>query len=626
MNRTEPTLTLRDIADLAKVERAVVSMWRRRPRVRGQHMPFPRAVAGAGPVERFRRDEVVDWLARTGRGNNPEHRLDAPALGVPASASLEDLVTLLCLSAHCDGDLAALTAAERESLAQHADPRDEFLLTEVRQLTATDAMVRFVDDLVEASFGLPEALARLENGPAGRALGRRELTTEAMALISAIVRAGALHLEPDGVPVVFAGGPPSLALAVGSGGRRLLLQSDGPAARALRRRALLHELAVVDRADTPLLRVLAVLGLDTDATLDRIDDLLLELAPGELAVVIGPAVALCERLRGDAERLRARTLRLGHLASAVRLPRGMWRQAHRQALGLWVCAGGQDARRPMVADLDAFPLADLSVEDLSADVSAALTSDGARAFRYLRTADLATILTGSPIVPSGARAPRWGVPSVDHLARVRAAALVTAEPPPSFDVLVTASPGAILLRQRSLGELSDAGVVKVHRRSRIDRSHSDPNGTVPVLTADGTMDNVALDPFDAERLYPRAARTEAGDIVFVDGEAPRARVDELGGSLVASPSRILRLHPSVEVGPHTIAAIINHQSATTEWRTWSLPLLDPTAAARLEASLTMASAYGAALRRRQNALHDLTTALIDGVTAGAVNVVPHSNT
>jgi hypothetical protein len=587
-------------------------------------MPFPDAAPVAGSVERFRREEIVDWLMRTGRGNNADYRLDAPTLSVPAGVSLEDLVTLLCLYAHGDSDLADLTAAELESLAERSDPRDEFLLREVRRLAATREVLAFIDDLVEASFGLPEALARLEDGAAGRVLGRRELTADAVALLRAVVRAGILPLDPEGVPVVFSGGPPSLALALAADARALMIDGGAPAERALRPRALLQDLDLVAGVDGPLLRVLSV--LEGDAALDCADDLLLELGPAEIGVVIGPAGALCERLRGDAERLRAKMLRPGHLVAAVRLPRGMWREAHRLALGLWICTGDRTTDRPMIADLGAFPPTDLSEEDVAADVSAALTGDSRRAFRYLRVADLSVILTGSPIVPPGARAPRLRASSDGYLGRIQAAAMVTAEPQPPLDVLVATSPGKLLLRQRSLGELHDAGVVEIRRGRRIDPDRALPDGSIPVLSADGAMDGVALDPFDAERLYPRANRTEPGDVVFVEGPPPRARVDERGGALVASPSRILRLRPTASVGPHTLAAIINHQSSVGEWRTWAVPLLDATAAAALETALADATAYGVQLRRRQDALHNLITALIDGVAAGAVSVVPRSNT
>ena len=75
-----PTLTLQDIADLARVRRPVVSMWRSRPLVRGRLMPFPNPVDVPSGMERFRREDIVEWLQRTGRGNNTEASLDAPAV------------------------------------------------------------------------------------------------------------------------------------------------------------------------------------------------------------------------------------------------------------------------------------------------------------------------------------------------------------------------------------------------------------------------------------------------------------------------------------------------------------------------------------------------------------------
>ncbi|OLB80378.1 MAG: hypothetical protein AUI14_06890 [Actinobacteria bacterium 13_2_20CM_2_71_6] len=619
-------MTLRDIADLAGVRRPVVSMWRRRTRVRDRSVPFPQPVPGTGAVERFSRAEVVEWLTHTRRGNNPAHRLDAPALSTPAGVSLEDLVTLLCLHAHGDGDLADLTATEREELARRGDPRDELLRTEVRQLSVTDEAVRFIDELVEASFGLPEALTRLEEGPAGRALGRRELTAEALKLVTAVVQAGMLHIDADGVPVSFTGEPSSLALAVASGPRTLAIQGAGPDERALRRRAFLREIDVADQADGPMLRIQSVLGLEADTALERVDEFVLDLEPGDIGVIIGSAGTLCERLRGASERHRATTLRMRRLAAAVRLPRGMWREAHRQALGLWICAGGLTVDRPMVADLGAYAPADLSADDVAADVSGALSAGGGRAFRYLRAVDMGSVLTGAPLVPPGARALRLGTPYDKHLDRVRAAAFVTAEPQAPFDVLVTPAPGHILLRQRSLGELRDAKVLTMRRGSRIDLRHAVPGGSIVVLSADDATDGMALDPFDAARHYPRAHGTEPGDIVFVDGSSPRARVDEHGGSLVASPSRILRLRNDAGVGPHTLAAIINHLAPAGEWQPWSIPLLDTTTAAALETTLAKAASYGASLRRRQDAHQDLITALIDGVAAGAVRVVSLSNT
>ena len=134
---TAPTLTLQDIADLARVRRPVVSMWRTRPRVRGQLMPFPNPIDASNGVERFSRDDVVAWLQRTGRGNNSEAHLDAPALSAPDGVSLEELVTLLCLHATTGEELAETTAEQRAVLARAADPGDRFLL---REITAAESI------------------------------------------------------------------------------------------------------------------------------------------------------------------------------------------------------------------------------------------------------------------------------------------------------------------------------------------------------------------------------------------------------------------------------------------------------------------------------------------------------
>jgi hypothetical protein len=94
---------------------------------------------------------------------------------------------------------------------------------------------------------------------------------------------------------------------------------------------------------------------------------------------------------------------------------------------------------------------------------------------------------------------------------------------------------------------------------------------------------------------------------------------------VASPSRILRLHPNAGLGPHTVAAIINRlPNEATEWQAWSVPVLDPAAAEHLEDALTAAANYEAAVSRRLDAVRDLIESMIDGVAAGAVTLKPHA--
>lgn len=622
MTSSAPTLTLQDIADLAHVRRPVVSMWRSRPTVRGQSLPFPEPVEAAGGVERFSRDDIVAWLERTGRGNNHEARLDAPALSVPDGVALDDLVTLLCLRVASGQELADTTAQERRALASGIDPRDQFLLNEVTSTgTAPDA-TRFVDELAEASYGPAEALARLENGPLGRVIGARTLTGDAVDLLRTITKACELHLDPEGVPLVYTGGSPDLTMSLATDLPYLVVPENGAESRALRRRAAIRDLEVRADHPGPSIRVLSVIGHDRDQALDELDEVVVQLGEADIAIMIGAASVMCDDLRGLDEQKRAQTLRSGCLAMAIRLPRGLWREAHRQALGIWVCVGSTSITRPLVADLAAVARRELDLGDLASDVEGALGAGVARAFRYARPHDLQLILSTRTVVPRGVRAVRLGATDpASHLERIHAATLVTAEAAPSLDVLAAPAPGSIILRRRSLGELNELQQVRVRRGNRIDAAHAYAAGTVAVLSADTSAAGFKLDPIEAVRLYPRATRTELGDLVFVERPRPMARVDLKGGSLVASPSRILRLDRAVGIGPHAVAAIINQlPDEAHEWQAWNIPILDAAEADLLEAALIAAADYAAGMRRRLSAALDLTKALIDAVAAGAVTL------
>lgn len=70
-------LTLSDIAALARVQRPVVTTWRKRSR--GTDRPFPPRKAYINGQEFFDVEEIVTWLEATGRGKNPDARADAAA-------------------------------------------------------------------------------------------------------------------------------------------------------------------------------------------------------------------------------------------------------------------------------------------------------------------------------------------------------------------------------------------------------------------------------------------------------------------------------------------------------------------------------------------------------------------
>jgi hypothetical protein len=182
------------------------------------------------------------------------------------------------------------------------------------------------------------------------------------------------------------------------------------------------------------------------------------------------------------------------------------------------------------------------------------------------------------------------------------------------------------LLRRSLGELHERNQLIVKRGSRIDPADASPDGTVPVLPND-IAGAIVLDPFDAARKYPRAARTDPGDVIFIEKPRPRAWVDPIGGAMVASPARIVRLREAAEIGPLVLATVINEMAtAGSEWKSWNVPVMRRGDAARLEQALVRADEFEREARHRTDAARDLKKALIDGVAAGALTLDAQATT
>ena len=382
-----PTMTAEDVARLAMVSRQAVTNWRRRPNTAAGMLPFPPPLSADG-VERFAADEVVAWLEKTGRGRNAEARADAPAFSLREGFSLDEVVTMLALRSMCDCDLTALSAADLAALAYEADPDDEFLGSEVVGIGVKADLLAYVDDLHESAFGLIDALDRAEESRLGRS-GHRGLTDAAVTVLASITTACRLFLGGDVValdPRVNA--PTARVLAEGFAG--VTVGAGHVDGRRLRRTLTLADVELV--SSDSAVRVLSVVGETDHAALQVMDDLVLDLGPADVGVILGPSSLLCDGLRGQLDAMRADTLSGGGLVMAARLPRGLWTNAHRQQLGLWIVAGVEKGAKVVVADLTA---TDVDVNDLASDASAALTYDSAtlpdasRAFRYGRAVDRA---------------------------------------------------------------------------------------------------------------------------------------------------------------------------------------------------------------------------------------------
>lgn len=622
------TLTLQDIADLAKVRRPVVSMWRKRPRVAGHIVPFPSSVQILDGVEHFDRDEVVDYLHRTGRGNNSEFGLDAPVGTVPDEVDLEDLVTLLCLRTALGDDLTDAGEKQQMFAAYAADPDDRFLVREVLSLQPDPGTLEYIDDLAAASFGAPEALDRLERTRSARRRVTRGLSDRSVDLVAAVAKVCAAELG-DGVPLGYLGGDPGLAAGVMGRFTTFSVREGDPDCRALRRRAYIRGLEVGTTSGSTV-KLSSLVGLNDAEALGALDEVVLGLAVDQAAVVIGPASVLTDRLAGDLEQQRSTVLRSGSLACAFRLPRGHWRGGHRQALAIWVCLGAVQVTRPMVVDLEAFSADEIDVDDLSSDVTGALVAlteriddplkaVALRSFRYLRPHHLRDIYSSRMVIRRGIRAERLGTATTQHRDRIIEQTLVTSDSGPTFDVAVAEAPPSVVVRPTSLGDLADDGL-RLLRGTRVDMSRAHPRGTVEVWSAAGPT-GVRLDPIEAALHYPQAKRTEPGDVVFESKPRPHAFVDERGGSLVASPARIFRLSDDVPLHPHTLAAAINLlPEGLGDWRAWPVPNLRHEQSAALEIALRDAAAYETEVRRRLEAVKRLQEELITGVAAGAITV------
>jgi hypothetical protein len=260
------TLTLQDVADLATVQRPVVSMWRKRPTVRGVSMPFPDAVDTVDGIARFPRDDVVDWLTRTGRGNNAEHDYDASAVAAPDGAGLEDVVTLLCWHVLTGEDLSCTSQADAVRLADKFDPENTVLANEIRELRLPDAVLTYVDDLVGASHGPADALRRVEGGRLNRRAQLRDLTEDALDLLRCIVESATVYLDHDQVVLRAEGA--SVALDLAEACELDVVSSN----RALRRRAVIRGIHLRETAASKCVSALSLVGLDIADTLDGVDD------------------------------------------------------------------------------------------------------------------------------------------------------------------------------------------------------------------------------------------------------------------------------------------------------------------------------------------------------------------
>lgn len=674
---TAPNLfiSLSGIARLAHVQRPVVSVWR--TRAAGSELPFPPPVADDRGSEVFDARQVAEWLAKTGRGNNPDAVADAPAYARFDATNRGDeksfhaLTALVALRAVAGGPIGAWDRDEILDLADEADPDDTCIGSEVDGLgDDVMSMARFVDVLVDGAYSVSAAFEallgdRFRDGR--RALMRTALSREATDLVNELALELArsnpfadpdhpLFVDPTGACVdLLIGVVRSVAEGVDVG--VMTASASGLGARLLRRRLLAHDVphspltvsttgefeaggALVHVAQFPTPESPT---MTPEQILASIENVVLQMDDAQRGVVLAPTAVLIDGgLSPEAESIRSEILRSGRLRAIVRLPRGLVIGSPRQPLAMWVLGPAHATvalaeKWTLVADLVEEPLAPATRSDLVSDLTAAMGDETfirAHAFRFARRLPTSIVLarsgslvaTEKPVsmVPLEAAVPRQRLAGADFPARLDAVVADLGDDAPVRVREITVNPSPTFLPHATLGALADSRHVQCLSGARISPDDVGTEAGYPVigveeLTGQGDIGSRTIDRLLLEAAYPAARITAPGDVVFCTAPQPRARVDTTGFSVVVYPARILRIHKSDPAGlvPEVLAADIERQ-ASRDWKRWGARRVVPAERAGLVNVLANVTSERAALTERIRRLDELANLLADGVVAGTL--------
>ncbi|MGW3797691.1 hypothetical protein [Dermacoccus nishinomiyaensis] len=673
------TLTMQQVADLAGVRRAVVSMWRSRyPTTEGG---FPAPVDARSLT--FRADAVGEWLTRTGRGNNPDAAVDA-ALHSSRFATIREHLdaasSLLLLQALTGGLLADLDA--ETALDAILDAQLAALLPPRETLAALDdaALVADVDTLAEAGYGGERVLWRLvaaEHAPGG-AFAEHSLTVDAAAMFTSLLRAVATadhHVVPHGESALALltqvaadipadgtsfGGQGAMPLNAGMSVREKDAEVPPARASAASRLALRAfaargiETTGTDAGDN--LHVIVENRADAHAVItlfEKVRAVSHDLADRDRALVLAPADILVGALDENShlDEARRTCFNISEAQGAVRrhrqqqraglapdytlplryvatLPKGMLRAAGRRRLALWALAPSVDETRvafTAYGDHANHALDPGECDALAADVAAACSGDRAT-HAFLRARHRATYnLLDEPslVIPPGVREPRDGgevlAQAWGHESRAGA---------PLASEVDLVSAGLVAARAPKTWADVVSTWASVRRGHRVpDEITSATRGAlVDVIGSDEvrglrSVGSRRVDRLEIERVVPQVRYTEPGDVVFVAVERPAAIVDERGGRVVQAPARILRPRGGSVEGlrliPAQAALDINAQRGvdTAGWHLHLTPAEQADAAQRIATSV---AARRRALRDQLAALDAYESTVLTGIAEGVL--------
>ncbi|MGI9062629.1 MAG: hypothetical protein ACR2FQ_02230 [Pseudonocardiaceae bacterium] len=670
VSRLPLQMTLVEVARLAQVQRPVVSMWRSRGA--GSGTPFPASFTTVRGEERFDAETVVDWLERTGLGNNPDVRAEAAAFSSPKGMSAQDdevvfhgLGALLCLREIAGDGLTHLPDEELLDLADDADPDDEFLFSEIEALgDRRGPLAAYADDLADAAYHSGVAFERLMKDrfrlilPGHTAVALHERAHELVACLAA-----ALAIDLGSEPALFvdptAGGSDLLVSLVsrdeGVGSATVMVAGHrDTASRHARRRLRVHgvhclPLAVDDEGAWAVPRPAVHVAqypspgrptMPAEEILSAVENIVLQMDDTHRGVVLAPAGVLADRIRDrHLDEVRDALLRQGRVRAIVRLPRGLLITRPRQAVALWVLGPAHhtvpiEKRWTTVAHLTDVELDQTAIGDLVSDLVAAMggrRTVHAHAFRFARPVATRTLLAGRGHLveprPALIRRPRVSGPDLAVRIAKLTASLRSVDVEPVVDVVVEAYDVETGVSPTTLGEAISAGHLRVLPGNRLD-SAARAGGTVRILGPEELSDALrpaasGIDRLAFEAAHPAGRYTEPGDVVFCTSPRPAALVDVDGGSVVISPARVLRIHATAPGGllPDVLAADINAAPPGAKtWRGWPIRRLPATERDALTTTLAVLSRQRARARERLVLLDELERLVVRGVASGSLHL------
>ncbi|MDQ1060760.1 hypothetical protein QFZ23_004725 [Arthrobacter globiformis] len=669
-------MTLSDVAALTRVQRPVVSMWRKRSS--GSQLPFPAASGQVNGVELFDAGDVTDWLEATGRGRNPEARNDIAGFArimAPASAEAQDgrrmfngLTSLLALKVITGQELSLSTTDELLDAADEADPDDLFLYSELEALGSDlPGWASFADRLADSAFSAPAAFEKLLSGRFREGLREQSdtaLTDPALDLVAAAAMELASTL--DGAPpfVDSTPGGSDVMLRIvqqfGEFSPLTLLTGDheGGPSRLARRRLMVHgadnEHVEIDAqgafsVNGPAVHVAQYPssgdpGLGTTEILGAIENTVLQMDDTQRAVVIAPARLLCDPLSGESVRLRSDLLRSGRIRAVVRLQAGLLPAKPREPQALWVL-GPSYAEVPiaerwtMVANLSTTSLTPDVRQDVISDIVASMGTRAtirAHSFRFARLVQTRVLLAGKgSLVEAPAHRRPMAAGGAEAALRIEELIRLLSSGQSGPPAIPGVQPGAQGNRPNttSVQELIAAGNLRYVNGNRLDENTFNPREGSRVLGRQELLDPHSLQPrfislLDFAVTCPNGRLTEPGDVVFCTSPRPVAGVDSEGGAVVVFPARILRIDDGDPGGlvPDVVAADINSLPATDKaWRNWRLRRTPDAQRQPLAQALAVLQHEQREARQRLDQLEELATLFTDGVAGGSLALTPSPN-